>query len=251
MNSLMVRAAIGFVRVWTVIYTCRLPVAVRDSRRAEITSDVWHSMHDPDRDASWRLALQMILRLVLGIPDDLRWRSEQFETTRRPRIRTALAGGALGLLVFAIASTFWRTPPLPQAPDSPTQLVAHPPPAPPPAPPAPLHSTTDSRQPVPEPVFANTSYTVATNAAAPTRIKDVRPVYPPIAVSYGVQGVVVVQARITDAGRIADARVLQPAGLLSQSAIDAVRQWEFDAATVNTAGNPILITVTARFVAPR
>ena len=66
--------------------------------------------------------------------------------------------------------------------------------------------------------------------------------YPPIAIAYDLQGVVVVQATITDAGRVADARVMQPASLLSQSAIDAVKQWEF--APSHRGGTPVKSTLT-------
>ena len=108
MSSTMVRAAIGVVRLWTELYTCALPSAVRETRRAEIASDVWHGVHDPDRDVPWRLALQMILRLVLGIRDDLGWRWEQPKagTTRR-RIWTVMAAGALSALGLALAPAFW------------------------------------------------------------------------------------------------------------------------------------------------
>jgi TonB family protein len=253
MNSPMVRAAIGVVRLWTELYTCALPSSVREARRAEIASDVWHAVHDPDRDAPWRLALQMILRLVLGIRDDLGWRWEQptAATTRR-RMRTVMATGALCALVLAVAPAFWRTqsPPLPQRPEFGTPApVVHPPPAPP-APPAPPDAATDSLQPVPDRVYGQTSYTVTTTAVAPIRIKDVRPVYPPIAIAYDVRGVVVVQATITDAGRVADARVIQPVGLLSQSAIDAVKQWEF--APSDRGGTPVksILTVRVTFTPP-
>ena len=222
MNSMIVRTAIGVVRLWTQLYTCALPVAVREARRAEIASDVWHSVHDPDRDAPWRLALQMILRLLLGIRDDLGWRWEQPKATPGPGIRAVLAAGAFCALVLAVALGFWRpqSPPLPQKPDFGTQAAVVPPP--PAAPPAPLDTANDALQPLPDWVYGQTSYTVTTHGVAPIRIKEVRPVYPPIAIAYDVQGVVVVQATITDAGRVADAGVVQPIGPLSQSAIDAV-----------------------------
>lgn len=249
MNSMMVRAAIGVVRLWTKLYTCALPVAVREARRAEIASDVWHSVHDPDRDAPWRLALLMILRLLLGIRDDLGWRSEQPKTTTRPRTRVALTAGALCALALAVAPPWWRpqSPPLPQRPDFGTQAaVVHSPPAPPPAP----ASATGSLQSVPDRMYGQTSYTVTTNAVAPIRIKEVRPVYPPIAIAYDVRGVVVVQATITDAGRVADARVIQPVGLLSQSAIDAVKQWQFTASDRGGTSVKSLLTVRVTFTPP-
>lgn len=47
------------------------------------------------------------------------------------------------------------------------------------------------------------------------------------------------------------ARIVESVPWLNQSVIDAVKQWQFDAATVNGAGDPILITVTAKFAPPR
>jgi TonB family protein len=248
MNSMMLRPAVGFVRLWTKIYTSGLPSDVRETRRTEIASDVWHSIHDPDRDAPARLALQMILRLLLGVPDDLGWRAEHLTAPERSGMRTVLAGGALCALVLAGAAALWRlqSPPLPQAPNVRTQTaVVYPPPAPPPAPPF-----TESGHPVGGWTYGQSSYTVTPNAVAPIRIKDVRPVYPPIAIANDVQGVVVVQATITGAGRVADARVVQPVGLLSQSALDAVQQWVFTPS--GPGGIPVknLLTVRVSFTRP-
>lgn len=58
-------------------------------------------------------------------------------------------------------------------------------------------------------------------------VKDVRPVYPAIAIAAGVQGVVRIEARIGPNGRVVDARPVQSIPLLDNAALDAVRQWEF------------------------
>jgi TonB family protein len=248
MNSLIVRAAIGIVGLWTAVYTCRLPAAIREARRSEIASDVWDSVHDSDRASPSRLAVHMILRLLLGMRDDLAWRSEQPNAPASPRARAALAGCAAGVVALACVSVFLRvhSPRLP--PDIRTETTALY--LPPPAPPAPLDGATDSLSSLRDPVYAQTSYTVATNAVAPVLIKAVRPVYPPIAVVNDLKGVVVVQATITEAGRVADARVVQPVGLLTQPAIDAVRQWEF--APGDSSGTVVksLLTVRVKFTRP-
>lgn len=57
--------------------------------------------------------------------------------------------------------------------------------------------------------------------------KQVRPVYPAIAISADVQGVVKIEARIGPNGRVVDARVIESIPLLDNAALDAVRQWEF------------------------
>jgi TonB family protein len=61
---------------------------------------------------------------------------------------------------------------------------------------------------------------------APMRVKEVRPLYPPIAFASGLEGEVVVKATIDAEGAVTDAEV-DPGGILAQSAIDAVRRWKF------------------------
>jgi protein TonB len=81
----------------------------------------------------------------------------------------------------------------------------------------------------------------------PTRIVDVRAVYPEIAQNARVQGVVICEVLIGADGKVADARILRSIPLLDQAALDAVRQWEFTPTQVN--GNPvsIIMTVTVNF----
>jgi hypothetical protein len=52
MASTWIVGAASLVRSWTWLYTCGLPAAVRDARRAEIESDLWEFFHDPDRAAA-------------------------------------------------------------------------------------------------------------------------------------------------------------------------------------------------------
>ena len=167
---------------------------------------------------------------------------------RLKQAAAGLAGVVLGVLGLALISPFWQplSPPPPQAPDLRTRAVVLPPLPSPPAPPLPPHAGT-SRGPVWDPVYAQTSYTLITTAAPPIKVKDVRPVYPPIAISNDVQGVVVVQATITGAGRVADAKIVKPAGLLNQAAIDAVKQWEFEPSVPGGSLGRNLLTVRVSF----
>src|SRR6266498_1521369 len=75
MTARSVRVAVAAVRAWTRMYTWRLPNGVRERRLAEIESDLWESQHD--EAAGSDLALNLIVRVVLGIVDDMRWRAEQ------------------------------------------------------------------------------------------------------------------------------------------------------------------------------
>ena len=114
-----------------------------------------------------------------------------------------------------------------------------PPPPPPPPPPG----------GVSEPikwVYAETQVTAA--AGAPVKTKDVRPIFAPMVIASGYKGEVVVEANVDSRGKVAQVRVIRSQPMLTQATIDAVRQWEFDPATVPAGGS--LITVTANFTPP-
>ncbi len=82
---------------------------------------------------------------------------------------------------------------------------------------------------------------------APTRIKNVSPVYPAIAQSARVQGVVIIEATISAGGRVIDAKVLRSIPLLDSAALEAVKQWEFTTPTLNGQPVPVIMTVTVNF----
>jgi protein TonB len=88
---------------------------------------------------------------------------------------------------------------------------------------------------------------VGGNIKAPQKIKDVRPVYPPIAQSARVQGVVIIEATIGPDGKVTDAKVLRSVPLLDQAALDAVREWEFTPTLLNGVPVPVIMTVTVNF----
>jgi len=82
---------------------------------------------------------------------------------------------------------------------------------------------------------------------APTKIKDVRPVYPQIALTAKVSGTVVVDATIGPDGKVADAKVVKSVPLLDQAALDAVRQWEYTPTVMKGQPVPVRITVSIVF----
>ena len=88
---------------------------------------------------------------------------------------------------------------------------------------------------------------VGGNIKPPTKIRNVPPVYPPIAQSARVQGVVIIEATIGPNGKVTDARVLRSIPLLDQAALDAVRQWEFTPTLLNGVPVPVIMTVTVNF----
>lgn len=82
---------------------------------------------------------------------------------------------------------------------------------------------------------------------APIKVKDVRPVYPPIAQQAKVSGMVIIEARIGRDGSVEDARVLRSIPLLDQAALDAVLQWQFVPTLLNGVPTPLIMTVTVNF----
>ncbi len=85
------------------------------------------------------------------------------------------------------------------------------------------------------------------NIAPPTKIKHVNPVYPEIARSARVQGIVIAEVLVGVDGRVVDAKVIRPVALLDQAALDAVRQWEFTPTQVDGVAVPVIMTVTISF----
>jgi protein TonB len=81
----------------------------------------------------------------------------------------------------------------------------------------------------------------------PARIKDVPPVYPPIAQSARVEGDVIIQATIGPDGKVQDAEVLRSVPLLDQAAVAAVRAWEYRPTLLNGQPVAVIMTVTVRF----
>jgi len=81
----------------------------------------------------------------------------------------------------------------------------------------------------------------------PTKIRDVRPVYPPEAIAARVTGIVTIEARIGPTGDVEDARVISGVPLLDEPALTAVRQWGYTPTLVNGEPVPVIMTVTVNF----
>jgi protein TonB len=81
----------------------------------------------------------------------------------------------------------------------------------------------------------------------PAKTRHVAPIYPAIARQNGVQGTVMLEAVINEAGRVRDVRVLRSIPLLDAAAIEAVKQWQFTPTLLNGQPVPVLMTVTVAF----
>ena len=63
---------------WVRVYTAHLDPARRDTRRAELASDLWEHEAEAKRKGlgSLRVNAQILRRLLAGIPADLSWRRQ-------------------------------------------------------------------------------------------------------------------------------------------------------------------------------
>jgi TonB family protein len=99
----------------------------------------------------------------------------------------------------------------------------------------------------PPPDWMQGAVRVGGDVAAPTKVKNVELIYPPIALSARVSGVVTVDARVEPNGRVSQVRVVSGPPLLQKTAADAVMQWEFTPTVLNGKPVPVLITTTLEF----
>jgi periplasmic protein TonB len=81
----------------------------------------------------------------------------------------------------------------------------------------------------------------------PTKVRDVAPIYPTIARTANVEGMVIIEAVIAVDGTVRDARVLRSVALLDRAALDAVKQWRYAPTRLNGVAVPVIVTVTVHF----
>ena len=75
---------ITLTRAWVAVYTRGLPPDVGGERREEIDCDLWHQrrLADLEREPVTGTAVQILVRVILGIPADLLWRVEAGSSTQ-------------------------------------------------------------------------------------------------------------------------------------------------------------------------
>jgi uncharacterized protein (TIGR03435 family) len=101
---MMMRLAVDCVRGWTWLYTWGMPPASRETRRAELESDLWEFQRDAAGDHDLVSASHILLRLAIGIPDDLGWRLEQEALAGRlAQESMALCARVAGAALFVCA----------------------------------------------------------------------------------------------------------------------------------------------------
>jgi hypothetical protein len=104
MKPLWLPLAARLVRAWTFLYTCPLDPDVRDARRAEIASDLWEFQHDDATSGDMSSALQVLTRLVFGIPDDVAWSVGESMSRTASLARIVMLATAV---VLALCAGWW------------------------------------------------------------------------------------------------------------------------------------------------
>lgn len=87
----------------------------------------------------------------------------------------------------------------------------------------------------------------ASPSASPKLLKRVEPEYPDDAVRAGFAGVVVLQAMVDGAGKVAEVRVIRGIPLLNEPAMAAVRRWKYEPLRLNGTESAFNLTVTLQF----
>lgn len=108
-------------------------------------------------------------------------------------------------------------------------------------------TTSNMAAPPRQGISADGAIRVGGNLKSPTKIRDVRPVYPAEARDARVQGVVIIEMRVEPDGSVGDAQIVRSIPLLDQAALDAVKQWQFAPTLLNGAPVPVIMTVTIQF----
>jgi periplasmic protein TonB len=112
-------------------------------------------------------------------------------------------------------------------------------------------SNGDLVPPPPAPPRSKEPVRVGGQIEPPKRLVHVDPIYPAIAIAARKEGLVILEALISEEGIVREVHVLRPAPLFEQAAITAVRQWRFSPTLLNGEPVPIVMTVTVGFTLTR
>jgi protein TonB len=98
-----------------------------------------------------------------------------------------------------------------------------------------------------QPVAPSAALPVGGDVKSARILNSVSPVYPTLAKNQHVEGDVRVDALIDQSGRVSAMKVVSGPVLLHQAAMDALRQWKYQPATLD--GKPVAmhLTVTIQF----
>lgn len=102
--------------------------------------------------------------------------------------------------------------------------------------------------PIVAPPTASGPVRVGGDIRPPQRVAYVAPVYPTLALTARVQGLVIIEATIDSRGQVQAARVLRSdSALLNDAALTAVQQWTYTPTLLNGVPTSVIMTVTVHF----
>jgi protein TonB len=81
----------------------------------------------------------------------------------------------------------------------------------------------------------------------PRLTRRVEPEYPDVAQRAAIEGIVILEATVGEDGRVDGVKVLRSQSLLERSAIEAVKQWQYEPLIWNGRPTPFVLTVTLSF----
>jgi len=118
-------------RVWTRLYTAGMARDVRDRRRAEIESDIWESTRQLDRLSAGHI----LVRVLMGIPDDVSWRCSHEGAAFGVRVILTVVATSMVVAALVFLFSLGRATRLPTPEPVFHHVRALPAPPPPPPPP--------------------------------------------------------------------------------------------------------------------
>ena len=101
--------------------------------------------------------------------------------------------------------------------------------------------------PPPPPPVPVAPVRVGGDISAPRLLHRVDPEYPLMAVAAQIEGMVILEATVDEAGAVTDTRVLRSHSVLDQAAVEAVEQWRYEPLRLNGKAQPFVLTVTVSF----
>jgi protein TonB len=102
---------------------------------------------------------------------------------------------------------------------------------------------------LPESNDASSRILVGGNVQQGRLIRMVRPIYPPVAAASQVEGTITLKAVISKDGDVKELHYVSGPSLLSNAALDAVRQWHYQPTLLD--GNPVEVETTILLVFKR
>jgi TonB family protein len=100
---------------------------------------------------------------------------------------------------------------------------------------------------LPEPVRAPVRVRVGGDVREPVKVRDVAPVYPPLALAARVQGPVVLQCVITTEGTVSEIAIVSGHVLLNDAAVAAVSRWRYRPTLLDGEPVGVILMVTVTF----